>query len=61
MKIICPKHGLLKQCYKIHLYGKHKCPRCSNNVSEIANEWLASLNIPNDSEHREVFISISRI
>lgn len=53
VSIICPVHGVFKQKPANHLHGS-KCPRCSNTVSSPGNNWLNSLGIPDDKDHREV-------
>lgn len=34
------------------------CPKCSHNISKPETEWLNSLNIPEDTKHRQVIIKI---
>lgn len=53
VKIICPTHGEFKQTPSKHLDGVG-CPKCGNRISKISNEWLDSLDIPDDPDHREV-------
>ena len=57
VEIICPKHGPFPQRPYNHLAG-HGCPKCNFCVSKPETEWLDSLNIPNDKEHRNVRIKL---
>ena len=49
----CPTHGEFVQIPDKHLSGQG-CPRCSHRISRPSIEWLDSLGIPDDPEHREV-------
>lgn len=51
--VICKKHGEFLVLPTNHLKGC-QCESCSRYVSNISNEWLDFIGIPNDSEHREV-------
>lgn len=55
VKIICKHHGLFSQEPFWHLQGSD-CPECKPNVSKLETQWLDYMNIPNDSEHRQVKI-----
>ena len=55
--ITCKKHGDFFQTPASHLQGRG-CPKCQPRHKQ--NKWLDSLNIPNDSEHREVVIRIGK-
>jgi len=57
VEIICPIHGPFPQLPSTHLLG-HGCPRCSHTISKPETQWLDSLNIPDDKEHRNVYIKI---
>jgi len=59
IQIICKIHGLFVQTPNHHLNGRNGCPKCSHRISQPANDWLDSLGIPNDIEHREVFGLVS--
>jgi len=56
--IICPKHGRFPQSPHIHIRGCG-CPNCGSRVSKPETEWLNSLNIPDDKEHRQVTLRIN--
>ena len=51
----CLIHGDFPQRPDGHLQG-HGCPKCTHIVSKPSQEWLDSIGIPNDKEHREVSI-----
>ena len=57
VEIICPQHGSFYQTPDKHLQGKG-CPKCTHHVSKLEMLWLDSLNIPNNKEHRNVYIKI---
>jgi len=57
VEIICPQHGPFPQTPSSHLSGRG-CPRCVHMISRPEVEWLNSLNIPDDKEHRNVYIKI---
>jgi hypothetical protein len=59
--IICPKHGEFRQTFSEHVWGKHGCPKCGAHpiISRACIAWLDSLGIPNDPEHREVWLQTS--
>jgi len=40
--------------------SKTGCPKCSKLISKPEIEWLDSLNIPNDPEHRQVVLKIGK-
>jgi len=56
IEIICSKHGIFHQWAKQHIHSTHPngCPKCAHIVSRPSQQWLDSLNIPDDAEHREV-------
>lgn len=54
--IECPKHGLFNKRPTEHINKKSGCPRCSVAKSRKEKEWLDSLQIPNDREHRSVIL-----
>ena len=55
VKINCPIHGAFYQSPLSHIYQKHGCSKCNQGyLSRMGSEWLDTLNIPDDSEHREV-------
>ena len=58
VEIICPQHGSFPQTPNNHLQGTG-CPRCSHIISKLEIQWLDSLNIPDDKEHRYVYIKIA--
>jgi len=51
--IECPIHGLFTQRPSHHIQGAG-CPDCTNRISKPSNEWLDSIEIPDDPDHREV-------
>ena len=59
-KIICLNHGLFWQTPDNHINGEQSCPKCSTGVSESEIKWLNSINIPDDSEHRQARIYINK-
>lgn len=59
VKIICPKHGKFSQSPDKHLNGSG-CRRCSKIVSKGETQWLDSLGLPNDPQHRQVSIQIGK-
>lgn len=66
LEIYCPKvgknkivHGIFWQTVNAHLSSKRGCSKCSRNISEGERNWLNSLNIPDDSQHRQVPIRIN--
>lgn len=58
--IICPSHGSFWQTPNCHLRG-HGCPTCGRIISRLQVEWLDYLDIPNDTEHREVYLIVDGI
>jgi len=47
----------------VRIYNRTKrsgCPRCSHSISKPSQAWLDMLDIPDDSEHREVCIPGTR-
>lgn len=59
IKIICPVHKIFEQEVNNHLSGRD-CKLCvSKNKSRIEHRWLDSLNVPNDSLHRNVHIIVN--
>ncbi len=59
IEIICKKHGSFWQRPDNHLNRKSGCPRCSKTISKLETQWLDSLNIPNDKNHRNVPIKVN--
>jgi hypothetical protein len=53
--IVCSKHGEFKQHPSDHASGTG-CPSCSKWVSHKERAWLNSLGLPDDSDHRQVWI-----
>jgi len=53
VEIICSVHGIFNQTPDNHLHGKG-CPKCVSGISKRSQQWLDSLNIPDDVKHREV-------
>jgi len=54
--ITCSKHGDFEQSKYSHLKGSG-CPLCNPpfyHPSKIANRWLDSIGLPDDTRHREV-------
>src|SRR5690606_27199946 len=56
--IICPKHGIYLQTPFQHLYHKSGCHICAQiyTSSRGEKEWLDSLGIPDNKNHRQVKI-----
>lgn len=59
IEIICPKHGSFWQTPAHHVISKSGCSKCKSFSSKIENEWLDQIGIPNDRNHRQVFIKIN--
>jgi hypothetical protein len=57
VEIICPIHGPFPQTPSNHLKGQG-CPTCTHHISKPEVAWLNSLNLPDDKEHRHVYIKI---
>ena len=57
--IECPKHGEFFQVVYNHISGQG-CPKCSHRISKPSQDWLNSLGIPNDPDHREVCQLVGR-
>lgn len=58
LEIVCSTHGSFWQKPNTHLSLARGCKKCSNNISNKCRAWLASLDIPDDREHREVLIRV---
>lgn len=56
MEIKCKKHGSFWQTPHIHIIAEAGCPTCVHRISQGEIEWLNSLGIPDDKEHRNVCI-----
>lgn len=57
--IICPKHGEFIQMPNNHLMG-HKCPKCSGSVSNMSQEWLDDLCIPQKYREKTIYLKSGR-
>jgi len=58
VSIICSKHGIFEQIANNHLRGRG-CKYCSvGNFSKKEHLWLDYCDVPNDSLHRNVKITI---
>jgi G:T-mismatch repair DNA endonuclease (very short patch repair protein) len=55
VQIVCPIHGNFFQIAQDHLTG-HGCYKCYKNISKMESDWLDSLSIPDDQEHRNVYV-----
>lgn len=55
--IVCAKHGDFLQTPNNHIYSKNGCPSCGYNTSRTANEWLDSLNIPQQSREKTITVN----
>ncbi len=53
------EHGYFWQSPNKHLSPKRGCPKCSINISKPEILWLNFLNIPDDSQHRQVRLTIN--
>lgn len=56
--ITCPKHGDFEKTPSDHIHSKIGCPVCSAKsfTSNLEIEWLDSLGLPNDNQHRQAWI-----
>lgn len=59
VEIICKEHGSFWQIPSTHLQGGG-CSKCSLRISYMEQNWLNSLSIPNDKEHRQVYFYINK-
>lgn len=57
--IICKEHGVFWMTPNAHLMGSG-CKKCITQVSKGETQWLNSLGIPNDPDHRQVTIKIAK-
>ena len=57
VEIICPIHGPFPQTPNKHL-GGHGCSKCVSSTSKPEVLWLNSLNLPDDKEHRSVYVKV---
>lgn len=58
VEIICEKHGSFWARATSHYHDGTRCPKCCAKISKKETKWLDSLNIPDDSQHRQVFIKV---
>lgn len=56
--IICREHGVFRQVPDVHLNRAGGCPRCLDRWKD-QNDWLASLGVPDDQQHRQVRLKLS--
>lgn len=61
VKILCKQHGEFNQIPTNHLHGRRGCPKCSKRISKNETLWLDIIGLPNDAEHRNVYIKIGDI
>lgn len=61
VKIICKQHGEFNQIPTNHLHGRRACPKCSKRISKNEILWLDIIGLPNDSEHRNVYLNFKNI
>lgn len=61
IKIICKQHGEFNQIPTNHLHGRRGCPKCSKRISKNETLWLDIIGLPNDSEHRNVYIKVEDV
>ena len=56
--ITCSEHGDFEKRPSDHIHSEIGCPICSakNFVSKLETEWLDAIDLPNDNEHRQVWI-----
>lgn len=59
VEIICKLHGSFMQRPSHHIHNKSGCMKCKNISSKAENRWLDFLNIPSNSQYRQVFIKIN--
>jgi hypothetical protein len=57
VRIKCHKHGIFEQRPNDHLTG-FGCSSCSYNISDKEINWLNSMNVPNDRNHRQVKLNM---
>mgnify|MGYP001569391643 CR=1 FL=1 len=57
VEIICLKHGSFWQRAEDHWDG-HGCSRCISRISAGESNWLHQNDIPDDLDHRQVYIKI---
>ena len=53
--IVCEKHGEFVQHPSDHIGGTG-CPRCSKWVSHKERAWLDSIGVPDNKDHRQVWV-----
>ena len=58
IKIICKIHGEFLQTPNNHISNAAGCKACSHIVSEKEQQWLSSLGLPNNVEHRQIKTTI---
>lgn len=58
VEITCSKHGPFWQAATSHCHDGTGCPKCSKKISKKETAWLDFLNIPNDPQHRQVYIKL---
>ena len=58
LKIKCPDHGAWNSLPTNHIHGEKGCSKCSHRISKNEIKWLNSLGIPNDKNHRNVYIKV---
>jgi len=56
--IICKRHGEFLQTPHNHIIGKQGCPHCVHRISAKETKWLNHIGLPNDSDHRNVWINL---
>ena len=57
-KIICKKDHIFWQAPESHLFSKQGCPKCIRRISLGETAWLNYIGLPDDKEHRGVYIKI---
>lgn len=61
VKILCKQHGEFNQIPANHLYGRKGCSKCPKKVYKNETLWLDTIELPNDVDHRNVYIKIGDI
>jgi len=56
--ITCRRHGDFLQTPHNHIINSNGCPKCVHRISKGEIEWLNYMGIPDDPEHRNVYINL---
>lgn len=58
LRIVCQEHGEFWQTPAMHIHNNAGCPQCKKRISTMENQWLGSLGLPNDRDHRQVKLTM---